>query len=205
MYCPQCQCEYDGWQEKCPVCRAALLDAKPVVQKGPENEIAYADLVSIVRENGGALTIEVVATEVDQKRGRGFPYLGRGYAWAKQFEGGTSDYTIALTTTEVGRSRSWSFPYFGYGYAWEKELQGDVGGNNLILKAEKVAQDKQQAFPYRGYGRAWVVSMVGSCGDKLKAKLAITEVKKRQTGGFPYFGFGYAWANAGQLTLTLKS
>lgn len=204
MYCPHCKCDFEGWHGKCPICQAALLDAKPVVVNLESTSIDYADLVDEIRENGGTLTSNVVATEIEQKRGRSFPYLGRGYAWTKKLEGVYANHSVVLTTTEVGRDRTWTFPYFGHGFAWEKELQGNVGGNALILKAEKVAQDKQLAFPYRGYGRAWVVKMEGRCGDKLDAKFTTTEVKKRQTGSFPYFGFGYAWVNAGELTLTLR-
>lgn len=205
MYCPQCKCEYAGWQGKCPVCQSALLDAKPVVSEVEATSIYYADLVDKVRENGGTLNIEVFATEIEQKRGRAFPYLGRGYAWTKQMKGAFADQSVELITTAVGRDRTSTFPYFGHGFAWEKELQGNVGGNALTLQAEKVAQEKQLAFPYRGYGRAWVVSMSGSCGEELDAELTITEVKKRHQGGFPYFGFGFAWANAGQLTLKLRA
>jgi len=204
MYCPQCKCEYTGWNEKCPVCQTALLEAKPTINKVETVSTDYASLVDTVRANGRTLTIDVVATNIETKRGRAFPYLGRGYGWTKQFEGTYKQHVVILTTTEVGRDRTWGFPYFGYGFAWEKEISGEIDGNHLLLEADKVAQDKQLAFPYRGYGRAWVVSMSGSCGKELNAALKVTEVKKRQTGSFPYFGFGYAWANAGQLTLTLR-
>ena len=203
MYCPQCHCEYAGWNEKCPVCKSALLDNKPQVTDIESTPIEYADLVNTVRENGGTLTIKLVATDIATKRGRQFPYLGRGYAWTKQMEGTCEHCTAKLTTTEVGRDRKWGFPYFAYGFAWEKEMQGNVGGNALNLKAEKVIRESKMGFPYAGYGRAWVQSMVGKCGEELDAALHITEVRRRQKLEFPYFGFGYAWPNAGDLTLTL--
>ena len=203
MYCPQCNCEYAGWTEKCPVCKSVLLDTKPSVMDVESTPIEYADLVNAVREQGGSLTIKMVATDIVTKRGREFPYIGRGYAWARQMEGAHGDYTFKLITTEVGRDRKRTFPYFGFGFAWEKEMQGSIGGNPLTLKAEKVARESKMRFPYAGYGFAWVQFMSGKCGDDLEATLTITEVRKRRKYGFPYFGFGFAWANAGELTLTL--
>ena len=203
MYCPQCKCDYTGWTEKCPVCKSVLLDGKPNIFDVEAAPIDYADLVNAVRENGGSLTFEMVATDIATKRGRQFPYMGRGYAWARKMEGTRDEFTIKLTTTEVGRDRKWTFPYFAYGFAWEQEMQGNVGGNALTLKAEQVARERQMRFPYAGYGRAWVQSMSGKCGEALEVTLKITEVQQRKKYGFPYFGFGYAWANAGELTLTL--
>jgi hypothetical protein len=203
MYCPQCACEYSGWKEKCPVCKTTLLDGKPEVSNVESTPMDYADLVDAVRENGGALTIKMVATDIATKRGRQFPYIGRGYAWTKQMEGTCDDCTATLTTTDVGRDRKWTFPYFGYGFAWEKEMQGSVGGNPLTLEAEKVIRETRMGFPYAGYGRAWVQSMSGKCGEDLEATLTITEAQQRRKVSFPYFGFGYAWVNAGDLTLKL--
>ena len=205
MYCPKCKCEYVGWKEKCPACRTVLLDGKPKVTDVESTPIDYTTLIDAVVENGGTLTIEVVATDVEAKRARGFPYIGRGYAWAKRMEGAHEDCIVELITTEVGRDRKWTFPYFGYGFAWEKEMQGSVGGNALTLRAEKVARESKMTFPYAGYGRAWVQSMVGKCGEKLDVTLTITEVRQRKKLGFPYFGFGFAWANVGELTLTLAN
>lgn len=203
MYCPRCNCEYAGWKERCPVCKTALLEKKPAVTSIDSNPITYDTLVDAVRESGGTLTIEMAATEIETKRGRGFPYIGRGYAWAKKFQGGQDNLVVKLSTTEVGRARGWQFPYFGYGFAWENEMQGSVGGNPLILKAEEVARESKMGFPYLGFGRAWVQKMTGKCGEMLDTTLTITEVQQRQKSGFPFFGFGYAWANMGQLTLTL--
>lgn len=203
MYCPKCNCEYSGWNERCPVCQTVLLENKPPVTSIDSSTIPYDNLVEAVRENGGTLTIQMVATDIETRRGRGFPYLGRGYAWTKKLEGHLDRMSAQLTTTEVGRDRGWQFPYFGYGFAWENEMQGTVAGNPIILKAEKVARESKMGFPYRGFGRAWVQTMSGKCGEKIDTKLSVTEVQQRQKSGFPYFGFGYAWANAGQLTLTL--
>ena len=205
MYCPQCNCEYTGWKEKCPVCKSVLLGSKPNIAVLETSAIDYAALVDTVREHGGSLTIELVATDIATKRGRRFPYMGRGYAWTKQMTGAREDFIVKLTTTEVGRERKWTFPYFGYGFAWEQEMQGSVGGNAVDLKAEKVARQSKTTFPYAGYGWAWVQVMSGKCGEALEATLTITEVHKRKQYGFPYFGFGYAWANAGELTLTLAN
>ena len=203
MYCPKCNCEYSGWHEKCPICQTVLLEAKPDTVRVDFKSIEYAALVDAVRENGGTLTIDISATDVATKRGRAFPYIGRGYAWAKQFKGSHGDFNARLTTTKVGRDRGFQFPYFGYGFAWEQEIQGTINGNPLTLKAEKVSRQRKMGFPYQGFGHAWVQAMSGECGDKLNATLKITQVTKRKKWGFPYFGFGYAWANAGQLTLTL--
>ena len=203
MYCPHCECEYSGWRGKCPFCQTVLMENRPAIPHRAPNDLDYADLVKVVRENGGSVTIEMMATEVETKRGRSFPYIGRGYAWAKQFEGSQGNFAARLTTNEVGRDRSVRFPYFGYGFAWEKEMQGSVSGSPLTLKAEKVARESKMGFPYRGYGRAWVQTMSGQCGEKLEAALNITEVQQRKQHGFPYFGFGFARANAGRLTLTL--
>ena len=203
MYCPQCTCEYTGWNQKCPVCQTMLLEVKPEAGKVETAPFDYAVLVDAVRENGGTLTIEMAATDIETKRGRAFPYIGRGYAWAKQFEGSNHNFTVRLTTTTVGRDRKRTFPFFGYGFAWEQEMQGTLNGNSITLKAEKIARERKIGFPYRGYGRAWVQLMSGQCGQQLRARLKITEVQKRQKWGFPYFGFGFAWANTGELILTL--
>jgi len=203
MYCPECDCEYVGWSEKCPVCRTILLEAKTINIKVESEPLAYAALLDIVRENGGTLTIDMIATGIEMKRGRDLIYIGRGYAWAKHMEGECDGCYAELTTTEVGRERKRGFPYFGYGFAWEKEMQGSVSGNALTLKAEKVAREQKMEFPYKGYGRAWVQTMSGKCGGKLEAHLTITEVQQRKQWRFPYFGFGFAWPSAGKLTLTL--
>jgi hypothetical protein len=203
MYCPRCNCEYSGWKEKCPVCQTALLERKPKAPNPNIISMDYAELVDEVRNHSGTLTIEIAATEIETKRGRGFPYIGRGYAWAKHFEGSHGEISARLTTTKVGRDRARGFPYFGYGFAWEKEMQGSVGGNSVTLKAVSVARERKIEFPYRGFGRAWVQEMSGKCGDQLDAALKITEVQQRKNSGFPYFGFGFAWANVGELTLTL--
>ena len=203
MYCPQCNCEYTGWKQKCPVCQTRLLEVKPNATKIKSKPADYDSLVDAVREHGGSLTIEMEATEIETKRGRRMPYIGRGYAWAKQMEGINDHFSVTLRTCEVGRDRKWTFPYFGYGFAWEKSMQGNVNGNPLSLKAEKVSRQSKKGFPYKGYGFAWVQTMSGECGEKLRARLTITEVQKQRRWLFPYFGFGFAWANAGKLTLTL--
>jgi len=203
MYCPQCSCEYTGWKHKCPVCQTRLLEVKPNATHMKPSPIDYDSLVEAVRNYGGSITIEMETTDVESKRGRRMPYIGRGYAWAKQMEGSNANFSVKLQTSEVGRDRKWAFPYYGYGYAWEKSIQGSVNGNALTLTAEKVARERKVGFPYKGYGYAWVQSMSGDCGEKLKATLTISEVRKHKQWTFPYFGFGFAWVNAGKLTLTL--
>ncbi len=203
MYCPKCNCEYVGWREKCPVCRTNLLDAKPKTPEETPKPLPYADLLEKIREHDGSLTIEMVATEIEMKRGRAFPYIGRGYAWTKHLQGFCDSCSAELTISQIGRDRKRTFPYFGFGFAWEEEMQGSVSENALTLKAEKVARDQEMEIPYRGYGYAWAVEMSGKCGDRLNARLTVTEVRRRKERGFPYFGFGFAWPNAGQLTLTL--
>lgn len=57
MYCPNCQCEFDGWVGKCPDCRTPLLDESPHIQEVSSNPISYEALVDLVRENGGQLNL----------------------------------------------------------------------------------------------------------------------------------------------------
>jgi hypothetical protein len=204
MYCPECKCEYQGWNQKCPVCQTVLLETKPPEIQTDAKPIPYGELVDTLRETGGSITFDLTTTGIETKRRRSFPYIGRGYAWAKEMTGIHDQLTIKLNTTEVGRSRSWQFPYFGYGFAWEKEMEGNVGGNPLTLKADQVSRERKMAFPYLGYGRAWVQSMSGECGKEIRVHLQVTEVGQRKQHSFPYFGFGYAWVKAAQLKLSLS-
>jgi hypothetical protein len=182
-----------------------LLETKPDLENTEEIQIDYDKLVELIQDKGGELTLKVVAVDIETKRGREFPYKGRGYAWTKRMEGTCDDCDVELNTTAVARARSWTFPYFGFGFAWEKTMEGNIDGIPLTLQAEKVARESHMAFPYLGYGRAWVQTMSGICGDKLSVRLSVTEVQKRKKYGFPYFGFGFAWPNAADLTLTLVS
>jgi hypothetical protein len=203
MYCPECKCEYVGWKERCPACNAVLLREKPFTIETAEQIIPHDELVDLVKESGGQISIDLATTSVGMQRGTRFPYIGRGYAWMKQMQSVSGDIYVELKTTEVGKERQWQFPYFGFGYAWAKQAQGSIGGNVCTLTATKVVKDRECRFPYRGYGYAWVHAMGGGCGDQLKVELSITEVDRERKWTFPYFGYGFAWANKGTLTLVL--
>jgi hypothetical protein len=203
MYCPECKCEYVGWKGRCPVCKAVLLRERPDIAGIVGHAIPYDELVDLVKERGGQISIDLSTTSVGMKRGTRFPYIGRGYAWMKQMQSAYGDIYVELTTTEVGTERGWEFPYFGFGYAWAKQAQGNIGGNGYNLTATKVVKEKKMRFPYLGYGYAWVGEMSGKCGDQLKVELSITEVDKERSWKFPYFGYGFAWASKGTLQLAL--
>ena len=118
MYCTQCNCEYSGWKGKCPVCQTMLLEVQPKAIEIKSSSTDYDSLVKEVRNLGGSITIEIETTDIETKRGRRMPFIGRGYAWAKQMEGIDDNFSVTLQTNEVGRDRKWTFPYYGYGFAW---------------------------------------------------------------------------------------
>jgi hypothetical protein len=203
MYCPECKCEYVGWKGRCPVCKAVLLREKPAIIETAEHAIPYDELVDLVKEGEGQISIDLSTTSVGMKRGTRFPYIGRGYAWMKQMQSADGAIHVELATTGVGTERGWEFPYFGFGYAWAKQVHGNIGGNECSLTATKVAKERKLRFPYLGYGYAWVQEMSGKCGDQLKVGLSITEVDKDRKWRFPYFGYGFSWADKGTLKLAL--
>lgn len=59
MYCPQCNCEYMGWNLKCPVCQTTMIDVRPNVTKFDSDPADYTALVDAVREHGVTLTIKL--------------------------------------------------------------------------------------------------------------------------------------------------
>ncbi len=203
MYCPTCECEFEGWTGKCPNCKNPLQGGKPPVQISSQQQVDYESLVDIVKERGGTLNIELKASEVGKTKATRFPWMGFGYAWTKRMQGAREGVSVDLSTTKVGKDKKWSFPYQGLGYAWRQELQGSIGGNEVTLTAKKVTRKKTWSFPFRGYGYAWTEEMSGECGRDLLIELKTTEVKKIRRWLFPYFGFGYAWVKAGELSLSL--
>lgn len=204
MYCAVCKCEFEGWTDTCPNCQNPLVEAKPPeLPISVQTALSYDDLVALVKENDGHLTIELAASGISIEKQRAFPYLGYGYAWVKGMQGQHESLKVELHTTEVGKDKSHSFPYFGYGFAWSKKMEGTLAGNAIVLSASRVERNTSRAFPYLGYGYAWTKEMIGQCGDSLKIVLTVTDVAQEKTFGFPYFGFGFAWENKGMLTLTL--
>lgn len=139
MYCPECKCEYVGWKGRCPVCKAVLLRKKPTIVEIAEHTIPYDELVDLVKERGGYISIDLSTTSVGMKQGTRFPYLGRGYAWMKQMQ-----------------SAEMRFPYLGYGYAWVGEMSGKCGDQFKVeLSIIEVDKERKWKFPYFGYGFAW--------------------------------------------------
>lgn len=205
MYCPNCQCEFDGWKFRCPQCRSALLEEPPPIVANTHQHLTYPELIEYVRSNGGEVRINLFASAVKRERKWRLPYLGYGYAWTEKLRGELDEIAVELETREEGRSREWSFPYFGYGYAWIKYMQGIVSGNQLSLTVRKVRKERKQRFPYRGYGFAWTDELEGSCGNQLNAYLQITEVSRKMGWIFPYFGYGFAWEKLGTLRLVMAA
>lgn len=203
MYCERCQCQYEGWTKKCPVCHTQLSDQLGPVPQEVE-PIAYDDLLSRVRANGGRLTLHWETTLVRRKKGRTFPYSGHGYAWAASVAGSHDGLAMQFETTHTGKDRACGFPYRGYGFAWAAEMAGHISGNELTLSATEVVRERKWRFPYDGFGYAWTESMSGTCGDRLTVELLTTEVGRSRATGFPYRGYGFAWAAEGTLTLDLR-
>ena len=203
MYCTTCRCEFVRWTGKCPVCKTFLIE-KPVFQPtAPADSATYQSIVDTLRERG-VIEVPMVTTEVARFRKYAFPYLGYGYAWAKQMHSETKALAVNLITVRVATDKSWSFPYQGRGFAWEQLLKGDIAGNAVSLKATRVGQDKTWGFPYLGYGFAWTEQAEGSCGDEIEVELSVTEIGREKRWSFPYFGFGFAWPSKGVLRLKVR-
>ena len=119
MYCTQCNCEYSGWKGKCPVCQTWLLEVQPKAIEIKSSPTDYNSLVEEVRNLGGSITIEIETTDIETKRGRRMPYIGRGYAWVKTMSEECGEKLKAtLTIGDVQKHKQWVFPYFGFGFAW---------------------------------------------------------------------------------------
>ena len=202
MFCPNCKCEFEGWTDKCPDCHIPLVAELPPTSQRAAEAIPYQALVELVKESGGQISVEILATDIATEKKWGFPHLGYGYAWTRHMRGFQENLQAELSTVEVGKSRGWSFPYFAYGFAWEKRMEGVIGGNQITLEVTKVQRERKWRFPYLGYGYAWAESMSGRCGEQLKADLQTTQVGKRREWGFPYFSFGFAWINKAVLTIS---
>lgn len=203
MYCPTCDCEYNGWNYRCPVCKSTLQEHQSELPLPSAAEVHYDEFVKRVRQAGGRLSFEVNTTQVRKKRDIRFPFRGYGFAWADKLSGEQDGLQVEMFTTRVEEDRSESFPYFGYGFAWEQEMEGQVGGHPLALQARAVQRKRGQAFPYLGRGYAWTEQLTGSCGPSLEATLETTQVRRSRGFRFPYFSFGYAWVASGILNLTL--
>lgn len=204
MYCPECKCEYSGWNAKCPGCVTNQSSAQPHDAGDAGELIAYDSLVQLVGQSGGRLDVALTTTEHGSKKKQTFPYFGHGYAWAKRLEGSKTEVEVDLAATEVVMQTRKGFPYIGRGYAWVERAEGYLGGNSLTLSATDVAKEKKWAFPYTGFGRAWTERMAGTCGDRLRVDLKTTKVARDRSRGFPYVGFGFAWVSEATLTLTLE-
>ncbi|NIM94203.1 MAG: hypothetical protein GTO18_10895 [Anaerolineales bacterium] len=204
MYCPNCQCEFENWSDRCPICGTVLIDHVPSVPDEVLNPVSYQELVDLVNEHGGRLKMDLKTVGVGTERKKGFPYFGFKYVWAKRMQGAFNGITIDLVTTEVGKDREMRFPFMGYGYAWARSMQGTIGGNKVNLDAKRVAKKRKWGFPYKGYGFAWTEEFSGMCGEKLDAQLLITDAGMKSGWIFPYFGYGSAWADKGTLTLKIR-
>jgi len=204
MYCTTCDCNYEGWTRRCPVCKQTLQEIGPQEKIQDDRTINYADLVELVRTNGGSLNIGVSARKVMRKKSTRFPWMGFGYAWTQKMSGKKDGIGVDLVTREVGKSRGRSFPYRGHGYAWRQEMEGTIAGIKLTLEATDIKRKKSWTFPYSGHGYAWTEQMVGDCGDQIQVELRTVKVSQTRNYRFPYFGYGYAWASESILTLKVK-
>jgi hypothetical protein len=204
MYCTACDCYYEGWTRRCPVCKQTLQEFDSQEKIQDTRTVNYVDLVDLVRANGGSLSIPVSASHVIRKKSTRFPWLGFGFAWTQKMNGKKDGISVELITREVGKSRRTSFPYRGHGYAWRKEMEGTIGGNNLRLQAMNVKRKKTWTFPYSGYGYAWTEDMAGDCGNQIRVELSEPKVFRYRRWRFPYFGYGYAWVTESTLTLNLN-
>jgi len=203
MYCTNCNCEYQGWHGKCPTCRQPMQDGKPLEQDRINGHLEYSSLVELIKQEGGALEMELSAREVIRNKSTRFPWLGFGYAWTQKMSGEIAGIHVELTTTDVGKDRSWAFPYRGHGYAWQQAMEGWISGNTCNLEASKVTRKRSYSFPYSGYGFAWTEEMNGDCGEQIRLLLTASQVVRKQRWVFPYFGFGYAWVDEGVLSIKL--
>lgn len=201
MYCSECNCEFDGWTWKCPVCRTNLIDEAPIEFQGNGKIVSYDALLTLVKKNSGKLEIDLATTAVERKGTWRFPYKSYGFAWVKRIKGEIQGIFIDLCTREIGTSKKWRFPYNGYGCAWEKSMDGHVGGNDITLSATKVKCENKWRFPYFGFGYGWTETFTGHCGNHLDAELISVEVCKKRGQRFPYRGYGYAWTAKSMLIL----
>ena len=204
MYCTTCNCEYSGWNYRCPVCKSTLQEPQSELPLSSAAEVPYDELVERVRQAGGRLSFEINTTQVRKKRDIRFPFRGYGFAWADKLSGQQDGLQVEMFTARVEEDRSESFPYFGYGFAWEQEMEGHVGGHPLALQARAVQRKRGQAFPYLGRGYAWTEELAGSCGPRLQATFHTTATGRSRGFRFPYFGFGYAWIAGATLSLALN-
>jgi hypothetical protein len=95
-------------------------------------------------------------TQVGKEKKWSFPYLGRGFAWAKGMQGQIAGSEASLGTNRVGMEKKWRFPYFGYGYAWMRGMSGECGDQLKVgLSTTDFAEKRDWGFPYFGFGFAW--------------------------------------------------
>lgn len=207
MYCSSCNCSFVEWVKICPNCKSKLIE-EPIQKPGHNNKkIPYEELVGLIRDHNGSITINLSTTDVMMQKKWTFPYFGFGYAWAKNMHGTYSDFSIELSSIEIGKRRQTRFPYLGYGFAWVKSFQGCIEGNEFRLFARDVTYKKTWGFPYFGFGRAWTKNMYGECGNQIKVDLTITEHgRSRKWGDFPilFRGYGFAWEKHGLLTFSIN-
>lgn len=202
MFCPTCNCEFEGWTGKCPICRTLLVRQEKSIFSTQGTAISYNELIEIVKENDGKLDIELLTTDVGIEKKWTFPYFGYGFAWEARMHGSCNDIVIDLTASDIGKAKKTSLPWHGSGYAWVKTMHGSIGGNDVILNVKKVGMNKSWIF-FFCFGYAWTQEMSGTCGDRLIFDIVTTEVEKKKEWGFPWRGYGLAWAKKGKMTITL--
>ena len=203
-FCPACTCSFPDWVKKCPVCSVALQAGPVPAPPAPMPSLPYEELTSLVQEQGGMLTIPMRTVEVAKSQRWSFPYIGRGFSWAKRLEGDVAGSPVTLRTRDVGMRKAWGFPYQGYGYAWTRGVAGHIAGNPATLETARVEMKKSWGFPYFGFGFAWTQEMTGHCGERLHLRFVADEVATEKKWRFPYFGFGFAWVATGELTIVLQ-
>lgn len=202
MYCPTCDCSFDGWEGKCPTDGTLLLETSPIPDKPTHAAVPYETIIDLIRENNGRYEIDLHTIEVGREKKMSFPFRGYGFAWAKKMVGEINGITIELQIDKIGKNTDWGFPYQGYGFSWEKGMLGWVGGNEIVLTATKVLQEKKHLFPYRGHGYSWAGELAGYCGKLIQADIKTIEVGRDRNWFLFYFGFGYAWISKATLTLS---
>lgn len=203
MYCPKCECDFVGWEGKCPVDGTLLVELNPIPDKPVHQSVPYEAISNLIRKNGGLYEAELRTKEVGREKKMSFPWRGYGFAWTKKMTGSIDGITIDLHIDEIGKNTDWGFPYQGYGFAWERQMRGWIGGHEIILKATKIAHEKKLLFPFRGRGYSWAEELTGNCGKLIQADMKTIEVGRDKNCGFLYFGFGYAWISRATLKLSL--
>ena len=201
MYCTECECAYNGWKAKCPVCKTRLISPQPAEDQPALEANSYKDLLRAVQDSGGKICVELETTEFYRDKTWSFPYFGYGYGWTQRIAGEYDRRQISLRSRQVVKTKTIRFPYRGYGFAWTKTFHGEIAGVPICLEATKVARKKKYGFPYFGYGYAWTDRMAGTCGENLSLTLTTTKTRRTNSRSFPYKGHGFSWIARADLTI----